>query len=852
MKRCFVQIFFLSTLVLICCARDLTIDPNCGILKISPNINLITKSLTDNSNIDAKEIGIQVTNSLGTALYLSEVAYSNLRLYKTSGSWIFDDGDGNIRSVNLSTENAKLYAYYPFTNSPGTINGIGENAYLKIDIASQRKEADMIDYLWASQSNNIPVGGSPISQSNAEVLLKLNHSMALMAFVIYADGYNGPGAISFLEIKDNSGNSSFKVNKSTNNDLKMNLSNGAITGGEMIAQMSVDEITSTVLPTDPGNDPATLCSIKNSYILIAPTSIVQKSNLEISFTIDGKNYSAQLSGSDQFNITAGNNYIIKVKLSPTQTFVTDVQVWNGVAIDVTSGNDPWGGLQPVTISGTIWAPRNAGYDAARKYGLLYQWHRKYGQGYNTTETPELSAIAGPVDFTTGADIANRNKSYYNGSGQCDWTTLQQASWSMALWYNPCPAGWRVPTPAELNSLISSGSTWVNSGAGGLDALPGRWFGPDHNGARVNSIFLPAAGGKSAINGTGTSRNIWGMLWSTESSGTEASTLYFDSSTRDVRSGFRATAYSIRCVKAIPGPAIINTLSVSSITHNSAVSGGIVENEGASSVSEKGVVYHTSQNPTTNNIKISIGAGIGRFTANMTGLTPSTTYYVRSYAINSGGTSYGPEYAFTTTPDWGGLEAVTIGATTWAPVNEGYIKTTRPHGLMFQWHRKYGQEYVNTGTVSGPAALDAGSIIGNSNIFYNNASGTSWTSSSPASWSMLVTYNPCPTGWKVPSDADYIALKSAGSTWVASGGPDNLPGRWVGGNHNGDHVGSLFFSAPGYRNYTDGVCYERNSNGRYWTITKSTSGANAMRVSSSTFDILENFTGAGISVRCVKQ
>jgi hypothetical protein len=43
----------------------------------------------------------------------------------------------------------------------------------------------------------------------------------------------------------------------------------------------------------------------------------------------------------------------------------------------------------------------------------------------------------------------------------------------------------------------------------------------------------------------------------------------------------------------------------------------------------------------------IGAGIGSFIGYLTGLSASTTYYVRAYATNSAGTSYGSYTSFTT-------------------------------------------------------------------------------------------------------------------------------------------------------------------------------------------------------------
>jgi uncharacterized protein (TIGR02145 family) len=94
---------------------------------------------------------------------------------------------------------------------------------------------------------------------------------------------------------------------------------------------------------------------------------------------------------------------------------------------------------------------------------------------------------------------------------------------------------------------------------------------------------------------------------------------------------------------------VTTQAISEITSSSAVSGGNVTSDGNSEVTLRGVVWHTSENPTVgSNLGItSNGTGTGAFISNITGLSSNTTYYVRAYAINSIGTSYGQQLSFTT-------------------------------------------------------------------------------------------------------------------------------------------------------------------------------------------------------------
>ncbi len=91
---------------------------------------------------------------------------------------------------------------------------------------------------------------------------------------------------------------------------------------------------------------------------------------------------------------------------------------------------------------------------------------------------------------------------------------------------------------------------------------------------------------------------------------------------------------------------VTTSSVSNVTETSATCGGEIISPDKE-ITERGVCYGTSSNPTISNSVVKSGVGAGSYTCSLTGLTNGTTYYVRAYAKYSGGTIYGNINSFET-------------------------------------------------------------------------------------------------------------------------------------------------------------------------------------------------------------
>ncbi len=90
---------------------------------------------------------------------------------------------------------------------------------------------------------------------------------------------------------------------------------------------------------------------------------------------------------------------------------------------------------------------------------------------------------------------------------------------------------------------------------------------------------------------------------------------------------------------------VHTIGITDNAMLQATVTGEVTSEGASAVLEHGVCYGKEHFPTTSGLHVTAGAGAGVYTCQLMNLEGNATYYVRAYAINSLGVSYGAEMSF---------------------------------------------------------------------------------------------------------------------------------------------------------------------------------------------------------------
>jgi uncharacterized protein (TIGR02145 family) len=299
---------------------------------------------------------------------------------------------------------------------------------------------------------------------------------------------------------------------------------------------------------------------------------------------------------------------------------------------------------------------------------------------------------------------------------------------------------------------------------------------------------------------------------------------------------------------------MTTLNVSSITATSAESGGNVINNGGAEVSARGVCWSTSQNPKTTDTKTTDGAGNGAFYSRITGLTASTTYYVRAYAINSEGTGYGNEQSFETDPatltdvEGNRYNLIRIGSQLWMQEN---LKATKYND---------GIDIRNAVSANDWHLLTPAYCWLNNDTWNKNIYGALYN------WYTVSTGKLCPTGWHIPSDAEWKILeKYLGLTQEEADATDyrgtnqgTQLKNTTGWSEEGNGTNSSGFSAlpASWRDYDSEFMNYMGSgiDGYWWTSSENdaaTAWARSMTYNSTRISRKAYSLNRGYSIRCVR-
>ncbi len=199
------------------------------------------------------------------------------------------------------------------------------------------------------------------------------------------------------------------------------------------------------------------------------------------------------------------------------------------------------------------------------------------------------------------------------------------------------------------------------------------------------------------------------------------------------------------------PTGVTTTAISNLTASGASSGGAVTADGGTVISSRGVCWSTDPGPTVAGARTVDGNGTGSFTSTVEALEPSTTYYLRAYATNNVGTTYGNELSFTTNAD--GCAGtfidprdnkeyctVQIGTQTWTAQDMAYLPAVSPSsaGSHVITHM-YVYDYQGTNVTDAKATANYTTY----GVLYN------WPAATHA----------CPDGWHLPSDDEWKTLEA---------------------------------------------------------------------------------------------
>lgn len=248
---------------------------------------------------------------------------------------------------------------------------------------------------------------------------------------------------------------------------------------------------------------------------------------------------------------------------------------------------------------------------------------------------------------------------------------------------------------------------------------------------------------------------------------------------------------------------INTLKISEITQTTAKCGGSFPSNGNANIVYKGICWSTSQNPTIANDKTILGSEITDFQSTLSGLSSSTRYFVRAYAVNTQDTIYGQQKTFITYPnnviydiDNNIYNTITIGTQEWMKEdlrvshyrNGDLINTINIYAdIRNEISPKYQWSYQRNDT----------NVINASKLY-------TW-------YTVVDNRGVCPTGWHLPSDSEWEKLISyLGGELVAG---EKL--REAGGEHwSLDNTGT---NESGFTALPDAI---RRSDGYFWPSTPS--------------------------------
>ena len=154
------------------------------------------------------------------------------------------------------------------------------------------------------------------------------------------------------------------------------------------------------------------------------------------------------------------------------------------------------------------------------------------------------------------------------------------------------------------------------------------------------------------------------------------------------------------------------------------------------------------------------------------------------------------------------------------------------GDLYQWGRNTDGHQIRTRTTAGPVASgsEGANFITSSGDWLNPRDDTRWNGSTKGA------HDPCPSGFRVPTETELTAER----------------GIWNTNNALGAFNSALKLPVAGYREYSTGALTTVGSHGFFWSSTVSGTSARSLRFYSSNAFMYANYRAYGFSVRCIKE
>jgi len=306
------------------------------------------------------------------------------------------------------------------------------------------------------------------------------------------------------------------------------------------------------------------------------------------------------------------------------------------------------------------------------------------------------------------------------------------------------------------------------------------------------------------------------------------------------------------------PPTLTTNAATEISYTTFTTGGNISFEGGASVTARGIIWSQTQIPTISlPTKTVNGSGNGSFTSYMFDLIPNTVYYVRSYATNNAGTGYGvtdtvQTRAWVNCPsnvsdiDNNVYNVVTIGFQCWTNENMKVSKYSNGDEIPI----------IINGVTWASLTTGLRCWYLNDSVTYENPYGNLYNWYAASDFRGI-----CPTGWHVPTDAEFTELTTyLGGEGVAGGKMKATGSAYEEGNIGASNSSGFNGFGGGFREgiqepgYLDGQFGRIKLDGRFWS---SSSFNNSLAWSQSLIYYGQIIfrggekKGKGFSVRCLR-